>query len=206
MLLLILCLLVVVVQTTAFSIRQVGYATRASTKRSCEASASEASKTEAVENDPELKQFLEGTMNLKWKGDRMSLRRRKQVPLPEYSPQKVIEIVLRALQVNDDPQLDHGACVLLEFKSPTGPLADGGLDPAEYGRFLRDTEYSLLIDHSIAECLGSPVTLQDGFSVKQPVKIKGFSLEDFSSITKTFDFYLSQFDECWLIDVVLLQK
>jgi hypothetical protein len=87
---------------------------------------------EAVEADPELKQFLSGSV-AKWKGTTDTLKRRKQVPDAGYTPQQVVEKCLAALEINDEPQLDHGCCVLLSFKSPTGPLAEGGLDPAEYG-------------------------------------------------------------------------
>ena len=40
------------------------------------------------------------------------------------------------------------------FKSPSGVLAQGQLDPAGYGRFLRSTEYVTLVDFASAELIG----------------------------------------------------
>jgi hypothetical protein len=97
------------------------------------------SKPSQAEEDTSLKNFIQGTTP--WKGNRGILKRKFQVPSQEYAPQQVVLKVLDALQVCDDPQLDHGSCVLLEFRSPQGPLSQGKLDPAEYGRFLRNTEY-----------------------------------------------------------------
>ena len=48
-----------------------------------------------------------------------------------------------------------------EFKSSTGVLGTSGLDPAAYGRFLRSTDYSVLIDFKSASFIGEPeVTLK----------------------------------------------
>lgn len=54
------------------------------------------------------------------KGRKDILGRKKQLPKSNYTPQQVVQIILDALQINDDPQLDHGCCVLLAFTSPTG--------------------------------------------------------------------------------------
>jgi hypothetical protein len=157
--------------------------------------------------DEALKQYLSGPEGKPWKGTRSTLARRGQVPSPERSVQDVVRICLAALQHNDDPQLDHGACVVLEFKSPTGPLAQGGLDPAGYGRFLRDTEYNSLLDFKTAELVGEPVELGDSVSVRQQVKVVEFSSGSNSvSAEKFFDFYLSKVSGSWLIDVILMKK
>jgi len=70
---------------------------------------------------------MSGSEGKPWRGTRDILRRRGQVPTNDYEPADVCRIVLRALQSNDDPQLDHGACVALEFKSPKGLLASAGI-------------------------------------------------------------------------------
>lgn len=120
------------------------------------------------QSNADLKEFLAGPEGKKWKGTRDILPRRQQVPLPEYSPAEVCRTILAALQDNDLPQLDNGAAVVLEFKSPTGLLAEGSLDPAAYGRFLRGTdEYSSLIDFKSAEMVGEPVAIGDSLSVRQ---------------------------------------
>jgi hypothetical protein len=155
----------------------------------------------ALANDPRLGEYLKGQgyAMRAWSGSRDSLKRRKQVPDPSYTPADVVQLCLRALQNNDEPQLDHGACVVLEFKSPSGVLAEGGLDPAGYGHFLRTTmPYSILIDFSKAELKGSEVQLKDSLSVRQEVIVKGLSGD-----TALFDFYLSKHDNTWLIDAIL---
>lgn len=156
--------------------------------------------------DPEYEQFMSGQEAKPWKGTRIALVRKGQVPLPEYSAQDVIRICLSALQNNDDPQLDHGACVTLEFKSPTGPLAEGGLDPAAYGRFLRGTEYSSLIDFKSYELVGELEQLSDSLSVRQQVKITDWQSSPNSRGITNFDFYLTQVRSCWLLDIILLRK
>lgn len=70
------------------------------------------------------------------KGRTDILKRKKQVPLPEYSPQVAVRTVLDALQINDDPQLDHGCCVLLAFKSPSGTTTDSTLDAVKVTSFI----------------------------------------------------------------------
>jgi hypothetical protein len=124
--------------------------------------------------NPDLKEFLDGNKGKVWKGTRDILRRRQQVPLPEYSPAEVCRTILAALQDNDLPQLDNGAAVVLEFKSPTGLLAEGNLDPAAYGRFLRGTdEYSSLIDFKSAELVGETQKVGgDSLSVRQVSMLK----------------------------------
>ena len=142
-----------------------------------------------LENDPNFQSFMSGPEGKKWKGTREILKRKNQIPDAKYSHVDVCKIVLSALQNNDEPQLDHGACVALydhiflnekinikftfsfetfiiyiqnilrEFKSPTGILASEGLDPAGYGRFLRSTKYSSLIDFKSFELLDCEVII-----------------------------------------------
>ena len=156
--------------------------------------------------DPEFEQFMSGQEAKPWKGTRIALVRKGQVPLPEYSAQDVIRICVSALQNNDDPQLDHGACVTLEFKSPTGPLAEGGLDPAGYGRFLRGTEYSSLIDFKSYELVGELEQLSDSLSVRQQIKITDWQSSPNNKGVTNFDFYLTQVRSCWLLDIILIRK
>lgn len=155
-------------------------------------------------NDPKLAAFLQGSTP--WSGRTDILVRRKQVPDSSYGPQEVVRKCLDAFQVNDDPQLDHGCCVLLGFKSPLGPLAESGLDPAAYGRFLRASpDYSLLVDHSNSDLIGEPEPIKDSLSVRQSVKVQGWRLGSGSEV-KNFDFYLTKIDDKWLIDVVLIRR
>ena len=66
-----------------------------------------------ISRDPGLESYLKGTDSRPWSGSRSILKRKGQVPNPELSPRDVIKIILAALQNNDDPQLDHGASVVL---------------------------------------------------------------------------------------------
>ena len=144
-----------------------------------------------------------------WTGDRNILKRKRQVPDPSYGPKDVVTLVLRALQSNDDPQLDHGALVTLEFKSSGGVLASTNLDPAGYGRFLRGTDYSKLLDFKSFDFLDEGEHLQNG-SVRMSVQINGwaYGLETVTTVDSVayFDFYLSQEGNVWLIDAILLNK
>ena len=157
-------------------------------------------------NDPDYQQFLAGAEGKPWKGSKIGLARRGQLPLPEYSAQDVIRICLAALQNNDDPQLDHGSCVTLEFKSPNGALAEGNLDPAAYGRFIRGSDYVSLIDFKNSELVGELEPLSDSLSVRQQVRITDWVNTPGSRGVTNFDFYLTQVRGSWLVDIILLRK
>lgn len=152
------------------------------------------------ENDPDLQNFLSGQGSKTWRGTRDILKRRGQVPLPDYNPTEVVKILIKALQSNDDPQLDHGACVVLEFKSPSGPIAESGYNPAEFGNFLRSNQkFSGLVDFKDAKLVGSYQVLRDDRSVKQSVEIRQW--EENNPII--YDFYLSKVVDVWLVDAIL---
>ena len=155
-------------------------------------------------DDQGLKEFLAGPENKKWNGVKDMLVRKGQVPDEKYTPKDVVKIILAALQDNDSPQLDHGACVVLEFRSNNGPLNDPNLDPSKYGQFLRSTEYNSLIDFKSAQFIGDPIELVDTLSVKQSVNIVGWQSK--GEKNNIFDFYLSKVDKKWLIDVILRKE
>ena len=157
------------------------------------------------QQDKKLQEFLNGEgTKAAWKGSTESLKRRRQVPSSEYDPQTVVSKCLQALQANDDPQLDHGCCVLLAFKSPHGTLAQGGLDPAGLGRFLRSTNYELLLDNADFDFLGDPFpSPENSLSVRQTVQIKGWDSRGGAAERRNFDFYLTKYNDLWLVDIVL---
>ncbi len=163
---------------------------------------------DTLTDDPDFQNFMAGSEGKAWNGDRKILKRKNQVPDSSYGPLDVVRIVLRALQSNDDPQLDHGALVALEFKSPKGVLATTGLDPAGYGRFLRESEYSKLIDFKSYDLIGDPEVLQDNKNtLKQTVEISGwvYGTQAIANVetVSTFDFFLSKIGAYWLVDAIL---
>lgn len=162
-------------------------------------------KSTAIESD-EFKEFMEAGAGKKWKGTRDILKRRLQTPAPEYSAQDVVLKCLKALKNNDDPQLDHGSCVVLEFSSPQGTIKSSGLDPAEYGLFLRES-YPALLDFKEAELIGKPIELLGAEEqVMQHVKVSGWTSGGLGSKPGEtfFDFYLTKSSHnLWLIDVIL---
>ncbi len=98
-----------------------------------------------------------------WRGKRHLLPFLGQLPDPAYTPQRVVQICLGALQRNDDPQLDHGCCVLLEFMSPDGAIAACGLDPRGYGAYVRNSEdFSVLLDNRQTALCETPTSLVAG--------------------------------------------
>lgn len=122
------------------------------------------------------------------------LQRRGEVPDSKYSPIDVIRVVLKALQTNDYPQLDHGACVVLEFRSPNGPLAVFS-NPAELGAYLRKS-FDKLVDFKEARLVGELQSTGD--SVQQSVEVQSWE-----SPTEFYTFYLTKTDNTWLVDAIL---
>ena len=159
--------------------------------------ASESSENQASSiDDPRLKEFMAGEGSKEWRGTKTGLERRGEVPDSKYTPIDVIRIVLKALQSNDYPQLDHGACVVLEFKSPSGPLAVFS-NPAELGAYLRKS-YENLVDFKEAKLVGESKVV--GTRVEQSVEVVPWEA---TSPTESYTFYLTQVDNTWLVDAII---
>ena len=152
--------------------------------------------SEKENQDPRLKEFMAGEGSKEWRGTKTGLERRGELPDPKYSPIDVIRIVLKALQTNDYPQLDHGACVVLEFKSPAGPLAIFS-NPAELGAYLRKS-YENLVDFKEAKLVGESKVV--GSIMQQSVEVIPWE----SSIpSESYTFYLTQVENTWLVDAII---
>jgi len=68
---------------------------------------------ERIQNE-DVDAFMKGLGNNKpWNGSKAILKRKGQYPQPNLEPKDIIRICLAALQHNDDPQLDHGASVVM---------------------------------------------------------------------------------------------
>lgn len=149
-----------------------------------------------MKDDPRLKDFMAGEGSKEWRGTKSMLERRGEIPDPKYSPIDVIRVVLKALQTNDYPQLDHGACVVLEFKSSTGPLAIFS-NPAELGAYLRKN-YENLVDFKEAKLVGD---LQIVSSTLQQQSVEVVLWETAS--TEYYTFYLTLENDTWLVSAIL---
>ena len=166
---------------------------------------SSSSPTNSANDDSKLQEFLSGEYSKTWRGTKTMLERRGETPSPNHNAIDVIRILLKALKSNDYPQLDHGACVLLEFKSPTGPLAVFS-NPAELGSYFRKN-YPNLVDFKEAKLSGNlidikPTGTSEGVtieSVKQLVEI--YTYDDIKG--ENYDLFLSKIDGLWLVDAIV---
>jgi hypothetical protein len=138
---------------------------------------------------------------MKWEGTKVNLMRRGQVPSPKHQPVDVIRICLQALQNNDDPQLDHGACVVLGFRSATGPLA-AMQDPYTFGKWMRESEYKALVDFKSVQLVGDVEEMNDPNLIRQRFEVTGFQGSE-SPGKAMFDFYLSKSSDTWLVDGII---
>ena len=152
-------------------------------------------------DENELKAFLEGKPRA-WTGDKNIVKRKLQYPREDYAGHEVLRIILNALKNNDDPQLDHGALVVLEFAC--GKLQDSKLNPSELGSVIRG-KWEELIDHKKAE-FKDAVEDATGTKVKQTVDIyawESLSLTASSKAITSFDFFLELSGGCWRLDDIV---
>ena len=151
--------------------------------------------------DPDVAAFLEGKPR-KWSGRWDIMKRRGQMPSPEYSPVEVVVTILKALKNNDDPQIDHGAAVVLAFASPDGALKQSGVDPAQYGLFL-STNYPVLLDFKSAVLGDTKMIDITTTTFRQPIRASGWS-----GANGEFEFILTRCGESspWLVDAIVAAK
>lgn len=70
------------------------------------------------------------------------------VPDAELTAGEVVLLVLTALKNNDNPYTNRGLEILFGYSSPGSQIKnEEGLTPAEYGQFLKETEYKALFEH-----------------------------------------------------------
>lgn len=70
------------------------------------------------------------------------------VPDAELTAGEVVLLVLTALKNNDNPYVNRGLEILFGYSSPGSQIKnEEGLTPAEYGQFLKETEYKALFEH-----------------------------------------------------------
>lgn len=70
------------------------------------------------------------------------------VPDAELTAGEVVLLVVTALKNNDNPYVNRGLEILFGYSSPGSQIQnEEGLTPAEYGQFLKETEYKALFEH-----------------------------------------------------------
>ena len=119
-------------------------------------------------------------------------------PSPEYAPDEVVGIQMRALGSNDSPRENAGIEITFRFASPSNRKVTGPLERFE-GLFLNPA-YSPMLNHSRLEV--GPATLTDGIATV-PVLVV-----DRSGKSVGYMFSLSQqhdppYEDCWMTDSVI---
>jgi Domain of unknown function (DUF4864) len=122
-------------------------------------------------------------------------------PTPALSPSRVVDIVLSALQHNDDPQPDAGIATTFEFASPANRQETGPLQ--RFASMIKNPAYRTML--GFRSVTKGHLEL-DGNHAQQRVVIVG---RDGSQVT--FVFLLSKqadgpYANCWMTDGVIRQK
>ena len=74
------------------------------------------------------------------------------VPDSDLTAGEVVTLVLQALANNDTPTPNRGVEILFGYSSAGSQIKnEAGLTPAEYGEFLKETEYKVLFTHEAEE-------------------------------------------------------
>lgn len=123
---------------------------------------------------------------------------RDPAPEPGLGPDAVVGIVLRALQHNDDPVIDHGIAVTFAFTSPENRDVTGPID--RFRALVKSSAYRPMIDHARAD--RGPVQIVAEHAREQ-VAITGIHGE-----RVVYLFLLSRqetgaYKGCWMADGVL---
>jgi hypothetical protein len=119
-------------------------------------------------------------------------------PNPDLGPGEVVQIVLDALQHNDEPGPDCGIRTTFNFASPANRASTGPL--TRFAAMIKNSEYRIMIDFRKADT--EPITVV-GNHARQIVKITGAD-----GSVETFAVELSRqtqtpYPECWMTDSVL---
>ena len=78
------------------------------------------------------------------------------VPDSDLTAGEVVTLVLQALANNDNPTPNRGVEILFGYSSAGSQIKnEAGLTPAEYGEFLKETEYKVLFTHEAEEVVRS---------------------------------------------------
>ena len=157
------------------------------------------------DSDTDLQSFLAGKTR-EWTGDASILKRRNQLPSTEYNAGEALRVVLNALQSNDDPQLDHGALVLIKFSCGRMANVAKEMSPSTLGKMIRE-KFPELIDYRRANFKDAIVDATES-KVCQNVEITSWSALTLPADTAenaSYDFFLEKESgsDCWKIDAIV---
>jgi len=128
------------------------------------------------------------------------------VPDAELTAGEVVLLVLTALKNNDNPYVNRGLEILFGYSSPGSQIKnEEGLTPAEYGQFLKETEYKALFEYL-------DVTIEKGeysFDGKKgffTARLQtGLAAGDSISVNFILSAVGEGDDTVWLIDSILIR-
>lgn len=119
-------------------------------------------------------------------------------PKPGLGPDAVVDIMLRALQHNDDPVLDHGIAITFAFTSPENRDVTGPLD--RFRALVKSSAYRPMIDHARAD--RGPVEVMAEHAREQ-VAITGAHGERVLYLFLLSRQEAGAYKGCWMADGVL---
>jgi hypothetical protein len=128
------------------------------------------------------------------------------IPDSDLTAGEVVILVLSALLNNDVPTPNKGVEILFGYSSEGSQIRnEAGLTPAEYGEFLKETEYKVLFSH-----LGASIDKADySFDGKKAfftARLKtGPAPLDIVSVNFILSTKGVEDDACWLIDSMLIR-
>ena len=119
-------------------------------------------------------------------------------PDPGLGPDEVVGIVLRALQHNNDPVVDHGIAITFAFTSPENHDITGPLD--KFRALVKSPAYRVLVGHMRAD--RGPVTVVAEHAREQ-VAITGAHGERARYVFLLSRQEIGAHKGCWMTDGVL---
>ena len=131
---------------------------------------------------------------------RQSLSRIERLtPDPDLTPEEVVAIQLRALQLND--QQDRGIAVAFRFASPQNRASTGPLP--RFAGMIRNGPYSSMLNHVSAACQDPLVR---GNEAMQRVAVTASD-----GLVINYVFILSRqssepYQDCWMTDAVVIES
>ena len=122
-------------------------------------------------------------------------------PSPSLAPSRVVELILAALQRNDEPQPASGVALLRRFATPEFCLAgeprcaDGmRVTPQELSRFFACSQYNLLLDPNVVVHFPSEICSFEDAQAWQEVNLE---TDDGQMLAKLGWSLQRDDDSCW---------